>query len=282
MRHYTENLKKIYKNIDCEHEFSLECLVYDLVEGDSPERTRPAMLVIPGGGYSFVSGREGTPIALSFLAKGFNCYVLDYSTTGKTQKDRFPVQLLQAAAAIDYIKSKAKEHHTDINKISVCGFSAGGHLAGMISTLFNHESVKKAFPKKPDDYFRPYATVLSYAVLCHEVGHAGSFKNVSGGDEETAKYLSLEKRVTEKTPPAFIWCTSDDGAVDSRNSLFYAAALWAHGIRYELHVYPKGSHGLSLANALTSNGRDYAENDYIAGWIDLAADFLLKRMPTLN
>ena len=281
MRHYTENLRKIYKNIGGNFEYSLECFIYDTLGGDPETYTRPAMLICPGGAYAHVSDREGVPIALSFLAKGFNCYVLTYSVAIGAPDEHFPIQLLQAAAAIDYIKSKAAEHRTDASKISVCGFSAGGHLAGMISCLFDHESIKKAFPKKDENYFRPYASVLSYAVLSSDphIAHMGSFENLTGKDQKLMEYLSLEKRVSEKTPPAFIWCTSDDAAVDCRSSLMYGAALREFGTKFEMHVYPKGNHGISLANKLTSNGREITEDDFIAGWVDLAADFLLKRLP---
>lgn len=278
MKHYTENLKKLYKNIDCEFDFTLECFVYDTLENDPQSYVRPAMLVCPGGGYNSCSDREATPIATSFLAKGFNAYVLTYSTKSVSQKDCFPVQLLQAAAAIDYIKNKASEHRTDENKIAVCGFSAGGHLAGMISCLFDCDSVKKAFPNKPDNYFRPFASVLSYAVLSAdpEIAHSGSIENVSGGDKKVMEFISLEKRVKENTPPAFIWHTSDDGCVDCRNALRYAEALRKYNIPFGMHVYPHGQHGIALANQLTSNGRTVIENDYIATWVDEATHCLLK------
>lgn len=32
---------------------------------------RPAVLICPGGGYEFTSDREGEPIALAFLNKGY-------------------------------------------------------------------------------------------------------------------------------------------------------------------------------------------------------------------
>lgn len=278
MKHYTENLKKLYKNVDCEFDFTLECFVYETLGGDPKDYTRPAMLVCPGGGYVNCSDREAVPIATAFSAKGFNTYVLKYSTTGVSEKDRFPVQLLQAAAAMDYIKSKAVEHRTDANRVAVCGFSAGGHVAGMISCLFDHESVKKAFPGKPENYFRPYASVLSYAVLSSdpEIAHMGSILNVSGGDQKVMDALCLDKCVKENTPPAFIWHTSDDNCVDCRNSLRYAEALRAHKIPFGMRIYPNGNHGISLANALTSNGRKEIENDYIATWVDDAAHCLLK------
>ena len=48
---------------------------YDFCEG----RIRPAMLVLAGGGYAFVSSREQEPVALQYAAKGFQTFVLEYS-----------------------------------------------------------------------------------------------------------------------------------------------------------------------------------------------------------
>ena len=278
MKNYTENLKKLYKNIDCEFEYSLECFVYEKLQNDPKNRLRPAMLVFPGGGYHMCSDREGTPIATAFLAKGFNVYVLTYSTCAHVENDRFPVQLLQAAAAMDYIKNKAAEHNTDASKISVCGFSAGGHLAGMASCMYKHEAVKAAFPDKSEEYFRPFASVLSYPVLSSDpaIAHMPSIDNLAGKNEKVKPSLSVEKWVDDRTPPAFIWHTSDDTVVDVRNSLVYAAALREHKIPFELHVYPHGPHGISLANTITDNGNPAVQNEYVSGWVDDAANCLLK------
>ena len=220
------------------------------------------------------------PIAAAFASKGFNCYVLYYSTASTAPGSHFPDQLVQAATAIDYIKNKAEEHCTDAQKICVCGFSAGGHLAGMISSLFCHESVKKAFPDKKGEYFRPYAAVLGYPVTTSDERyyHRGSFINLTGGDGKLIKELALENCVTEKTSPAFIWHTADDELVDVRGSLLYAAALKENGVTFELHVYPHGSHGLALANESTCVGLPHYVNCYIAEWVENAAQFIINRL----
>ena len=42
-------------------------------------KQRPLVLVVPGGGYSHVSPREGDPVALQFAAAGYHTAVLTYS-----------------------------------------------------------------------------------------------------------------------------------------------------------------------------------------------------------
>ena len=279
MIHYKENLKKLYPQIGGNYDFTLESFIIDDLDEAVEKPCRPALLIFPGGAYSVCSEREGVPIAAAFAAKGFHCYVLHYSTASSDSSSRFPDQLLQAAAAIDYIKNKADEHGTDKTRIAVCGFSAGGHLAAMISTLYHHESIQKAFPNRCDDYFRPCASVLGYPVIVYneKTAHLASFENLTGGDEKCKQALSLERCVTQKTPPAFIWHTSDDTAVDCRNSLEYASALREHGIKFELHVYASGPHGLSLANEVTCVGNPDLIDSYVANWVDDAARFLMKK-----
>lgn len=86
-----------------------------------PNRKRPSVLVIPGGGYEMTSDREAEPIAMQFLAAGFNAFVLRYSV----KPSIFPVALLEAAEAMRRIRTHADEWHCDADAIAVIGFSAG-------------------------------------------------------------------------------------------------------------------------------------------------------------
>lgn len=86
-----------------------------------PNRKRPSVLVIPGGGYEMTSDREAEPIAMQFLAAGFNAFVLRYSV----KPSIFPVALLEAAEAMRRIRTHADEWHCDADAIAAIGFSAG-------------------------------------------------------------------------------------------------------------------------------------------------------------
>jgi dipeptidyl aminopeptidase/acylaminoacyl peptidase len=60
--------------------------------------------------------------------------------------------------------------------------------------------------------------------------------------------------VDEKTVPAFIWTTATDTVVPPQNSIMFAQSLAEKGIPFEMHVYPKGGHGSSLANPIVGWG----------------------------
>ena len=76
--------------------------------------------------------------------------------------------------------------------------------------------------------------------------------------------MDLDKRVSPDDPPAFLWHTANDGAVNVENSIRFAQAMWKAGVTCALHVFPHAPHGVGL-------GLDYPD---IAVWPELAAKFL--------
>ena len=170
------------------------------------------------------------------------------------------------------MREKAGEWGMMDDGIAVCGFSAGGHLAASLSTMWNCDRV---FSRDQIDsgLHRPDAAVLCYPVItCGEKGHADSFCNLCGGDRELAELFSVEKRVNDRTPPTFLWHTFNDDVVPVANSINYASALHKAGVSCELHVFDEGAHGLSLATEET--GCTKKKEKRCAAWADLACDWL--------
>jgi len=242
----------------------------NLSEMGRQNQKRATILVCPGGGYQFCSTREAEPVALNFLKYGYNVIVLWYSVAPNT----FPTQLLEVAAAMDLIYKKSDEWNCDTNKITIMGFSAGGHLAAHYSTCFDIKEVREYFP----DSHRVNAGVLAYPVIIADPDktHIKSFLNLSGKTEITQEVIenfSLEKKVNDNTPPTFIWHTAEDDLVPVYNSLRYANALTEHKIPYELHIYPFGGHGLCSADEQTCDTLSEKES-IVNSWIEDANKFL--------
>ncbi|MBE7086796.1 MAG: alpha/beta hydrolase [Clostridiales bacterium] len=238
------------------------------------KRIRPAILVIAGGGYGAVADREKEPVALAYMNNGFNAFSLDYSIAPV----KYPSQLIEACMAMAYIKENADKYYVDKDMVAAIGFSAGGHLCGMLATLNAEQVVKDALGERAK-LCRPDAVVLSYAVLTSGgKAHRGSFHNLCGGNEELVKYLSLEYKVTESCPPAFIWCTADDNIVPSENSLYMAMAYKKANVPFELHVFDNGPHGLSLAQLKTAlPNRPDLINTHVENWFVLSCQWLENR-----
>lgn len=208
-------------------------------------KPRPAIIFCPGGAYSRVAKREGEPVALRFLAMGFQCFILRYTTLSMP----FPAALAELSETVRMVRQKAGEWNIDPDRIVVCGFSAGGHLAASLGVFWNAE-----FLRRPLGYTgrenRPDGLILAYPVITSgQFAHEESFKNLLGDSyTEKLSLVSLEKQVTEDTPPAFLWHTFEDEAVPPENALLFAMSMRQKGVSTELHLWPHGCHGLALAD----------------------------------
>ena len=192
-----------------------------------PDRVRPSVLVIPGGGYEMTSDREAEPIAMQFLAAGFNAFV---------------------------IREHAAEWHVDPDAIAVIGFSAGGHLAANLATSTS-DDVLVAHGYDPDAV-RPNGLMLAYPVITSgPLAHRGSFDSLLGerrNDSQALESVSIERHIDAKTPPVFAWHTVPDETVPYENTLMLIDACKKAGVSIEAHLFPQGGHGLSLGTAETA------------------------------
>ena len=233
------------------------------------DRIRPAMLVIAGGGYNIVSERESEPVALEFLHAGFSAFSLRYSVNTP-----FPAPLLEAGMAMAFIRENAEKYSVDRAHVGAIGFSAGGHLTGMLATMFDDGSLKAALGKRAE-LVRPDAVILCYPVITTgEYSHDGTADTISGGDKQLRRKLSVESLVTEKSSPAFIWHTQEDAAVCVRNSLMLASAYQTCGVPYELHIFERGRHGLGTVGLEVENAEHPEEVARDAAWLALAKSYL--------
>ena len=181
------------------------------------------------------------------------------------------------------VRANAEEWLVDKDKIYVCGFSAGGHLAASLGTLWNRDFLKDALGFHNEEH-KPNGLVLSYPVILAPTNgkpaHYGSFANLLGDkvtDNEMLELLSLEKQVSSDTPPAFLWHTATDNAVPVMNTLLYAGALHCHGIPAEVHIYPAGAHGLATVDNQT-NGELDPITCRAHGWLELAKLWLKENI----
>ncbi len=228
-----------------ERNVTLTAYIPDISEEMPNMNVKAGVLVFPGGGYSFCSDREAEPVAFEFMAKGYNVFILRYSLK---ENSVFPTPLNDAVEALGIIKSKADEWHTDPEKIAVCGFSAGGHLAAALCTMSD---------------IKPNACILGYPCILQDIG------------EVLANPVpSLNEFVTAKTPPTFIVSAADDGLVPIKHSLEYAKALGENNVPYEMHIFSRGGHGFSTStNVVTIEERqEFVKNTKI--WIEMCLVWL--------
>ena len=197
---------------------------------------RPAVLVIPGGGYHFCSEREADPVAFPYLKAGYQAFILRYSLGEQAE---WPNPLEDYEQAMGLIRQNAEKWHVAPDRIAVIGFSAGGHLAGCAATMSKN---------------RPNAAILGYPVMDGDCArdYLPSAPDVPGA-------------VDENTCPCFIIATRTDNLVPVHNALHMAQALCANDIAFESHIYANGPHGLSTGDA-SINGQGYSE--HYGDWVE--------------
>ena len=229
-----------------------------------PERRRPLALIFPGGAYAWRSDREAEPVALRLLALGIQAAVVRYSVAPA----HYPKALEEAAEAVAYARDHAEEWLCDPHRIAVMGFSAGGHAAAHIGL--------KWYQMPQGKNCRPDAMILSYPVITSgEYAHRESIENLLGDAYENLKEeASLERFVRKDTPPVFLWHTREDGCVPVENSLLLAEALCRQGVDFELHVWQRGGHGLSLSSDQVYPAGAGDIRPECQEWIDMAARWL--------
>ena len=185
-------------------------------DGEFGFSRRPAMLVIPGGGYAMCSDREADPVALAYLKAGYQAFVLRYTCT---PKGKWPLPLEDYEQAMALIEERADEWHLDKSRIAVVGFSAGGHLAACAATVAEH---------------KPAAAVLVYPAI---------LKDICDMCQPGMPYP--HEHVTAETCPCFLVAARDDRTVDISNTLRMELALTEKGVAFESHIYSYGGHGFS-------------------------------------
>ena len=215
---------------------------------DKENRNGAAIVICPGGGYSGLAREtEGREVAEWCREHGIVGVVLRYRCGGG--KNLAPVPLQDVQQAIRTVRANAKALGVDPNKIGVCGFSAGGHLASTAATMFDDGDAKSSDPIAQQSS-RPDFAVLVYPVitLVGDAAHRGSRNNLLGPDssDELAAEWSTDQRITDQTPPTFLVHASDDGGVLPKNSILFYEALLANRVQAEMHIYEVGGHGFGM------------------------------------
>lgn len=214
-----------------------------------PDKANGAALVIcPGGGYGGLAvDHEGKKVAEWMNSLGVTAFVLRYRLGPRYQH---PAPLQDVQRAIRIVRTRAAEWKIDPKRVGVIGFSAGGHLASTIATHFDDGKPSADDPVERAGC-RPDFAILCYPVISmtEDWTHKGSRKNLLGEnpDPQLMEDLSNDKRVTPRTPPTFLFHTTDDGGVLPENSVYFYLAMRKAKVPAEMHLFEHGRHGVGLA-----------------------------------
>lgn len=274
MIHKTIKLKDYFNNINSEA--TLTSYVIENSNEYSKNRKRKTIIVLPGGGYGFLSDREAEPVALRLAGYDINAFVLRYSV----HPLNYPYPLVEVIAALAYLYRHSEEYNIDVNSISIIGFSAGGHLAASAGVYYKNKDLLNLLNIKEEEV-NIAGLILSYPVISmYEDTHGGSRNALTHNDPQLIEMFSIEKHITKDFPKTFIWTTVFDTIVPSINTTMLINELAKNKITFESHIYPMCDHGLSLADESVFSDdvdKEYIkEAEPIKEWIDKAIIFIKK------
>ena len=210
-----------------------EAVMY-IYHADKAKATGQSVVICPGGGYAKLSmNQEGYMMAQWLAENGITGVVLEYRLPNGHKE----VPLEDVVEAIRIVRKRAKKWNLDPAKVGVMGFSAGGHLAACASNM----------PAVED---RPNFSILFYPVVVanHYTSHVGSFRNLLGKGfvQADADEFSMDKRVSEDTPPTILLLSDDDATVPAAGAAMYYAQLRYFGVKSAMYVFPEGGHGWGI------------------------------------
>ena len=220
------------------------------VNGEFGFDKRPAILILPGGGYAMCSDREADPVAAAYLKAGYQAFILRYSTGAHKA---WPNPLNDYEQTMALIEENADKWHLDKTRIAAVGFSAGGHLCACAATMAQH---------------KPAAAILVYPAILKDICDL-----CQPGMPQPNEHVAAD------TCPCFLVAARDDRTVDIKNSLMMQLALAEHGVAFESHTYSYGGHGFSTAEEWINTNR---VSRRVPNWVPDSIGWLEELFGTLT
>lgn len=289
--------------IDIGLDASLDCYALDPAISTGRRKTRPALIICPGGGYLKHAAREGEPVAARFAGLGCSTFVLRYSTyvaapplPGEQypqvrENARWPLQVAQLMRAMAYVRDHTEELDIDANSVYCLGFSAGAHVVCSLAELWDDNDLLREAGIDDADAVRPSGILLCYPMLSASFALALARNDSADpimkklelralfGTEEPSdtqiSRLDLTHRIRPDMPRCFIWHTAQDRMTPPAESLVFATGLLQAGVPCELHLFEQGDHGMSLCDETTAVDENTVD-EAAATWVDAARRWIAR------
>ncbi|WP_125544953.1 alpha/beta hydrolase [Levilactobacillus lindianensis] len=230
----------------------------------------PAMIIVPGGSYTHIPEQQAEDLALAWSARGYQAFFLRYSFVAEKQP-LLPAPVIELAQTVASLRQNATAWQIDPDRITIAGFSVGGHIVSLYNDLWHITDFAKKVGVSTE-ILKPQAIILGYPVITPKAGFPTDPATLDAWTNAPAK-IAADQRVTAENAPTFVWATAADPLVPVQNALAYAQASIAQGVDTELHLFHHGPHGLALANPVTA-WKPGTALPHVAHWMDLAQEWL--------
>lgn len=261
--------------------YTFETIFYQrtaIIEGKQSQN--PLMLIFAGGSFTSLSKREQEPIALKYLSEGFNVALVNYNLLTQNVP-LFPNAALCGLTAIEYFRKNSSEYEINPDQVITAGFSAGGSVVAIMNSLLNDPIFLKTHGFKLDD-IRPNGTILGYPLLELDSLQASYPAEFQQWISDEPVFRNANVGVSQFTPPTFLFHTANDDLVPVSNTLNYAQTLNEFHVPFEVHIYPKGVHGIATARKISATDRAGEINLAVESWMDLSITWLGSIFSTID
>jgi acetyl esterase/lipase len=207
------------------------------------------------------------------MLEGFIAVTLTYSA-----KKSYPTPMQELAYAIDFLRKNAEKYYIDKDKISIIGFSAGGHLVSSYGYLYKHQDFINTINLQPEE-IKPNCIIASYPVITTgEHTHNDTCRTITNGKQDLIKLLSVENNIDSTYPPTFVWTTVEDALVPYINSTLFVDALKENNVPHEFFLYPYLRHGLSVLKPILypSEFLQDQKTKGVSVWFEKSVNFINK------
>lgn len=290
----------LHKKIKLNDTAFVEMYIPDSVISYGVNRKWPAVVICPGGGYMISAIKEGEAVAMQFLAKGYACFVLRYSTFIKDRESYYnesseinengyyPSQILELMETLHIVHENAEEWAIDKESIFTIGFSAGAHIITMEALRWNDDSLLKQLGFKPKSaVLKPKGCILCYPMLNAKIDTLSNldlseFQKDSMNEclhksktpnSEQVEALNVENYLHSDIPEFFIWHTTEDIVTNAEDTTSLVKKLQKMGQPCEYHLFKKGRHGLACGNKQYAS-KDTDVNNTIGMWLPLVFNWM--------
>lgn len=286
----------------------LETYVQEPLLSPGKYRTRPAMVICPGGAYLNIASREREIVAMKFAGMGYDCFVLNYTHLLLTRpldgsapelapECHYPMPLVELIEAMAYVRANAERLHVDANRVYCVGFSAGGHLVGSLAERWDDPELMAEAARNLEaalgesvavtpEVTKPTGVIMGYPAISFPPESEGFSENLTDAEEyilravfgstqrdpEIEDHYDLRRHVRDDMPRLFVWHDLHDDLTSPAETLEFARLAVERGNEVEAHLFQTGSHGIVFADETNALSDD--DIDRCSGWLELARSWL--------
>ena len=222
----------------------------DLFSIAATKKSRPAIVLVHGGGWLKGNKTKFHPLAKDLARRGYVVAAIEYRLGGEA---KFPAAVHDCMASVRWLRANHKRLNIDPKRIAAVGGSAGGHLVGLMATA-SHLKQFQGKGGNANQSSRIFAAVVMAGPMVLDKGSVARksrkqteksnankwFGKTIDQAPELYRLASPLTHVSSKTPPVLFQTGQFD---QPQRNQEMRTALRRHKIATGLRVYKAGKHG---------------------------------------